>query len=138
MRVWHMLSVMSKIDHIWILKYFIEILLDIAYMVKEISDSFAKEHIQRWINAWNNKDLETVLSMFTEDIEFFSPKIKVITPEFNSEKVNNKQDLKHYWSTAKEKITSLHFTPKEYFIKGNICILEYVATFDGKTKFLAI
>ena len=62
--------------------------------MKEISDSFAKEHIERWINAWNNKDLETVLSMFTEDIEFFSPKIKVITPEFNSEKVNNKQDLK--------------------------------------------
>ncbi len=30
--------------------------------------------------------------MFTENIEFSSPKIKVITPEkFNSEKVNNKQ-----------------------------------------------
>ena len=110
----------------------------LSEMNKEISDSFAKEHIERWINAWNNKDLETVLSMFTEDIEFSSPKIKVITPEFNSEKVNNKQDLKHYWSTAKEKITSLHFAPKEYFIKGNICVLEYVATFDGKTKFLAI
>jgi len=107
-------------------------------MVKEISDSFAKEHIQRWINAWNNKDLETVLSMFTEDIEFFSPKIKVITPEFNSEKVNNKQDLKHYWLTALQKLTSLHFTPKEFFIKGNACVLEYIATFDGKSKFLSI
>jgi ketosteroid isomerase-like protein len=107
-------------------------------MVKEISDSFVKDHIQRWINAWNNKDLETVLSMFTEDIEFSSPKIKLIVPEFNSEKVNNKQDLKHYWSTALHKLTSLHFTPKEYFIKGNICVLEYIATFDGKTKFLSI
>jgi ketosteroid isomerase-like protein len=107
-------------------------------MVKEISDSFVKEHIKGWINAWNNKDLETVLSMFTEDIEFSSPKIKLITPEFNSEKVNNKQDLRHYWSTAKEKITSLYFTPKDYYIKGNICVLEYIATFDGKTKFLSI
>ena len=107
-------------------------------MVKEISNSFAKEHIQRWINAWNNKDLETVLSMFTEDFEFSSPKIKLITPEFNSEKVTNKQDLKHYWSTALQKLTSLHFTPKEYFIKGNICVLEYIATFDGKSKFLSI
>ncbi len=106
--------------------------------MKEISDSFAKEHIERWINAWNNSDLETVLSMFTEDIEFSSPKIKVITPEFNSEKVNNKQDLKHYWSTALQKLTSLHFTQKEYYIKENICVLEYIATFDGKTKFLSI
>ena len=104
----------------------------------EISDSFANEHIERWINAWNNKDLETVLSMFTENIEFSSPKIKVITPEFNSEKVNNKQDLKHYWSTALQILNVLHFTPKEYFIKGNICVLEYVATFDGKSNFISI
>jgi len=106
--------------------------------MKEISDSFAKEHIERWINAWNNKDLETVLSMFTEDIEFSSPKIKLITPQFNSEKVDNKQNLKHYWSTALQKLISLHFTPKDYFIKGNICVLEYIATFDGKSKFLSI
>jgi ketosteroid isomerase-like protein len=106
--------------------------------MKEISDSFAKEHIERWINAWNNKDLETVLSMFTEDIESSSPKIKLITPQFNSEKVDNKQNLKHYWSTALQKLTSLHFTPKDYFIKGNICVLEYIATFDGKSKFLSI
>ena len=61
----------------------------------------------------------------------------MITPEFNSEKVNNKKDLKHYWSTAL-KIRSLHFTPKEYYIKANTCILEYIATFDGKSKFLSI
>jgi hypothetical protein len=104
----------------------------------EISESFAKGHVERWINARNNKDLETVLSMFADNIEFSSPKIKVITPEFNSEKVNNKKDLKHYWSTALAKITSLHFTPKEYYIKANTCILEYIATFEEKSKFLSI
>ena len=97
-----------------------------------------KNHVERWINAWNNKDLETVLSMFADNIEFYSPKIRVITPEFNSEKVNNKKDLKHYWSTALQKLTSLHFTPKDYFIKGKTCVLEYIVTFDGKSKFLSI
>ena len=106
--------------------------------MKEISDSLAKEHIEKWINAWNNKDLEKVLSLFTDNIEFYSPKIKVITPEFNSEKVNNKQDLRHYWSTALKKLNSIHFVPKEYYIKGNACVLEYVGTFDGKSKFLSI
>jgi hypothetical protein len=106
--------------------------------MNELSESFAKEHVERWINAWNNRDLETVLSMFTENIEFYSPKIKVITPKFESEMVNNKNDLKHYWSTALQKLGRIHFAPKEFFIKGNTCVLEYVATFDGKTKFLAI
>ena len=107
-------------------------------MYKEISDSFAREHIERWMNAWNNKDLETVISMFTENIEFYSPKIKVIIPKFNSEKINNKQDLRLYWGTALQKLTNLHFTEKEYYIKNNICVLEYIATFDGKTKFWSI
>ncbi|HYO05496.1 MAG TPA: nuclear transport factor 2 family protein [Phototrophicaceae bacterium] len=106
--------------------------------MNEISDSFAKAHIERWINAWNDRDLDTVLSMFADNIEFYSPKIKVITPEFNSEKVNNKQDLKHYWSTALGKITRLHFTPQEYYIKENTCVLEYIATFDEKRTFLSI
>ena len=53
------------------------------FNMNKISDSFAKEHIERWINAWNTKDLETVLSMFADNIEFYSPKIKAITPEFN-------------------------------------------------------
>ena len=33
-----------------------EILMD------EISDSFAKEHIEKWINAWNNKDLTPIFA----------------------------------------------------------------------------
>jgi hypothetical protein len=106
--------------------------------MNEISDSFAKEHIERWVNAWNNKDLDTVLSMFAENIQFYSPKIKVITPEFNSEKVDNKKDLKHYWSTALQKLTSLHFTSRDYYLKGNICVLEYIAIFDERSKFLSI
>ncbi len=106
--------------------------------MNELSDSFAKEHIERWIGAWNNKDLDAVLSMFADNIEFYSPKIKAVTPEFNSGKVNNKQDLKHYWATALEKITSLHFTPKEYYIKMDTCVLEYMATFDEKRTFLSI
>lgn len=106
--------------------------------MNEISDSFAKGHIERWISAWNTKDLETVLSMFADNIEFYSPKMKSITPEFNSGKVNNKQDLKHYWSAALEKITSLQFTPKEYYIKGDALVLEYIATFDGKSTFLSM
>ncbi|MDQ6723773.1 MAG: nuclear transport factor 2 family protein [Thermoproteota archaeon] len=106
--------------------------------MNELSDLFVKEHIKRWIDAWNNKDLETVLSMFTDDIQFLSPKIRTILPELNSEKIDNKKDLKRYWSTALDKLNSLHFTSKEYFIKDNTCILEYIATFNGKTKFLAI
>jgi hypothetical protein len=40
------------------------------------SESFVKEHIGKWVNAWNNHDLKAVLSMYSDDIEFSSPKVK--------------------------------------------------------------
>jgi ketosteroid isomerase-like protein len=39
------------------------------------------DHVESWINAWNKHDLQTILSMYSEDIEFSSPKIKAIFPE---------------------------------------------------------
>jgi ketosteroid isomerase-like protein len=89
--------------------------------MEELSNLFIKAHIERWTNAWNNKDLKTVLSMFADNIQFSNPKIKIVLPELNSEKIDNKKDLERYWSTELEKFDTLHF-----------------ATFDGKTKFLAL
>ena len=76
--------------------------------------------------------------MFSENIRSYSPKIKTVLPELNSEIIENKKDLENYWSIALNKFNNIHFTPKEYFIKNNVCILEYIATFDGKIKFLVI
>ncbi len=103
-----------------------------------LSDSFVKEHIKRWITAWNNKDLDKILLLFTDDILFYSPKIEIILPNLNSQKIDNKKDLERYWLAALKQFDNLYFFPKDYYIKNNICILEYIATFDGRTKFLSI
>jgi ketosteroid isomerase-like protein len=41
------------------------------------SESFVKEHIEKWVNAWNNYDLKALLSIYSDDIELSSPKVKV-------------------------------------------------------------
>ncbi len=81
-----------------------------------ISETFASEHVKKWIGAWNNHDLKTVLSMYSESIEFSSPKIKVVFPERNISKINNKKDLEEYWSTAQNIFPSITFTPKEAIV----------------------
>ena len=43
----------------------------------DFSESFVKEHVEKWVNAWNNHDLKTVLSMYSDDVEFSSPKSKL-------------------------------------------------------------
>ena len=103
-----------------------------------LSDSFVKEHVKGWITAWNNKDLDKVLLLFTDDIIFYSPKIKTIFPELNSQKIDNKKDLERYWLAALKQFDNLYFLTIDYYIKNNICVLEYLATFDRQTKFLSI
>jgi ketosteroid isomerase-like protein len=98
------------------------------------SESFVKEHIEKWVNAWNNHDLKTVLSMYSDDIEFSSPKIKVVFPERKLSKVTNKSELEEYWAKALKNYPNLDFIPKQTILQGNVCILEYYAILDGKNK----
>jgi hypothetical protein len=108
---------------------------EIKIMVMEYSESFVKEHIDRWVNAWNNHDLKTVLSMYSDDIEFSSPKIRAVFPERKFSKVTNKQELEQYWTKALKNYPNLHFIPKQTISQGNICVFEYYAILDdGKNK----
>jgi ketosteroid isomerase-like protein len=100
----------------------------------DYSESFAKTHVEKWINAWNNHDLKNVLSLYSDNIEFSSPKIKVVFPECKSSKVTNKSELEEYWTKALKNFPRLHFIPKQTVIQGNICIFEYYATLDGENK----
>ncbi len=100
-----------------------------------LSETFANQHMKKWIDGWNNHEIKTVLSMYSENIEFSSPKIKIVFPERKVSKINNKKDLEGYWSKAlKNNFPSLRFTAKEVLVHNNKIILEYYATLDGEHK----
>jgi hypothetical protein len=92
------------------------------------------DHVERWINAWNKHDLQTVLSMYSEDIEFSSPKIEAVFPERTISKITNKRDLEEYWSKALKKYPKLNFVFKESIFRNNVCLIEYYAVLDGRTR----
>ena len=100
-----------------------------------LSETFANNHVKEWISGWNNHDIKKVLSMYSENIEFSSPKIKIVFPDRDTSKINNIQDLEKYWSKAlKNNFPRLEFTAKEVLIHDNKIIFEYYATLDGKHK----
>lgn len=104
-----------------------------------VSQAFAKEHVEKWITAWNNHDLKTLLSMYSEDIQFSSPKIRAVLPGRNSSKLNNKKELEEYWSLAlKEKYPNLMFESKDLIVYNNIIILEYYASLNNVDRTLVI
>ncbi|MDQ3836877.1 MAG: nuclear transport factor 2 family protein [Thermoproteota archaeon] len=97
-------------------------------------ESFAKDHVEKWVKAWNNHDLKTVLTMYSDDVEFSSPKIKLIFPEKESSRVTNKKELEEYWMRALKHFPNLRFIPKQTIIQGKLCILEYYAILDERYR----
>ncbi len=72
--------------------------------------------------------------MYSEDIEFSSPKIKAVFPERSVSKINNIRDLEVHWSKALKKYPELNFVLKESIFHNNICLIEYYAVMDGRTR----
>jgi SnoaL-like domain len=103
-----------------------------------LTESFVKEHIDKWISAWNTHDLKAILSLYPEDIEFRSPKIKSIYSDRATNIITNKRDLEEYFSLGLKKFSNLHFTPIDFTVKENHIILEYHGTPDNKIKWFVM
>ncbi len=42
-----------------------------------ISEAFANQHMKKWIDGWNDHDIKTVLSMYSENMSSPVPKSKL-------------------------------------------------------------
>ena len=62
---------------------------------------------RHWIDSWNARDIEAVLTHFDDAVRFTSPKAATFT---GRALVEGKAALRAYWRTALERITSLRFT----------------------------
>ncbi len=103
-----------------------------------MDDTFAKEHIRRWTKAWNDHNIKEVLSLYSENILFSSPKLKLVYPNLTSATITNKKDLEEYFCAGLKKFPMLYFTPIDYFLKNHKIVFEYSATPDNKIQWSVI
>jgi len=89
-------------------------------MNKEFAQNFARE----WVEAWNNHDLDKILSHYASDFEMSSPIIKEIANE-PSGKLKGIDQVYAYWSKALKMNPNLHFEIKIIFIGENSLVLHY-------------
>ena len=62
---------------------------------------------ERWIAAWNRRDVDAVLAHYADDATFVSP---VAGNLVGRAVLRNKQELGDYWRAALTKISTLEFT----------------------------
>ena len=71
---------------------------------KAKAETFAEE----WIDAWNDRDLERVLSHYADNVEFSSPFVTAIAGE-PSGVLSGKDHLSNYWEKALSLVPDLRF-----------------------------
>lgn len=89
----------------------------------------ARAFAEYWISEWNRKDVEGVLSHFSERVVFTSPRAKAIV---GSSRVEGKSILREYWTKAIDQIQTIHFTLDYALSDGDRVGIVYIAEIDGR------
>ena len=77
-----------------------------------------------WIAAWNSRDLDQVLALYTDDSEMTSPYIAKLGFDASGT-LRGKEKLRAYWSKALTLRPKLHFTLIEAFVSPDSVAVLY-------------
>jgi ketosteroid isomerase-like protein len=90
---------------------------------------------QQWFAAFNAHDLEKLLSLYDDNAQHFSPKLKIRRPETNGF-VTGKAALRDWWQDAFDRLPSLHYKVTSLTANDQRVFMEYVRKVDGEEDIL--
>lgn len=78
-----------------------------------------------WFEAFNTKDLEKLLSLYHEDAEHYSPKLRIRQPE-TSGLIRGKEALRSWWQDAFDRLPSLQYEILTLTANDDRVFMEYL------------
>lgn len=89
----------------------------------------------KWFDAFNNHNLEQLLSLYDDEAEHFSPKLKIRKPETKG-LVTGKQALREWWQGAFDRLPTLHYKVTSLTANSDRIFMEYIRTVEGEENML--
>ncbi|MGT2436026.1 nuclear transport factor 2 family protein [Bradyrhizobium betae] len=77
-----------------------------------------------WVEAWNARDLERVLTLYDDDAMMTSDRIPMMGFDASGT-VRGKDALRAYWDKALGLIPNLHFTVIDLFVSPDSVVVFY-------------
>ncbi len=84
-----------------------------------------KELAKIWVQAFNQKKLDGLLSLYAEDALHYSPKLKLRKPETEGF-IKGKAALKDWWQDAFERLPDLNYEIVKLTADEEQVFIEYV------------
>ncbi len=89
----------------------------------------------KWFDAFNNHQLEQLLSLYDDGAEHYSPKLKIRKPETQG-MIIGKQALREWWQEAFDRLPSLNYKVTSLTANGDRVFMEYVRSVEGEENML--
>ena len=79
---------------------------------------------KQWIDAWNSRDLERILALYSNDSEMTSDKIPLLGLDPTGT-LRGKDRLRQYWSKGLQLIPNLHFKLIDVYVSPDSLVVFY-------------
>jgi limonene-1,2-epoxide hydrolase len=78
-----------------------------------------------WFEAFNAHNLEKLLSLYDDEAQHYSPKLKILHPETNG-LITGKDALRAWWKEAFDRLPTLHYKVTSLTSNSDRVFMEYI------------
>ena len=89
-----------------------------------LSREFAEDFARGWLSAWNDRDIDRILSHYADDVVFHSPRIALVMGN-DATHVRGKKALQTYWTEALSKARKLFFDLDDILVGSDAVTILY-------------
>jgi ketosteroid isomerase-like protein len=93
-------------------------------MSDHLSDTSSLSIARRWFAAFNAHDLEALLSLYADDAQHYSPKLKLRQPE-TAGLIKGKDALRAWWRESFDRLPTLRYEPTKFIADDANVFMEY-------------
>ena len=86
---------------------------------------------QKWLDAFEARDLDALLALYADDATHTSPKIRVRHPETGG-LLRGKAQMRAWWQDSFDRLPSMRYVPTALTADGDRVFMEYVRHVDGE------
>jgi len=106
---------------------------NVRQLVQKALEPSVESLVLRWLAAFNERRLEDLLALFTENAVHVSPKLRERSPETRGV-LHGKPALRAWWQASMERLPELRYEKQALTVQADRAYLEYVRKNPGDAE----
>jgi limonene-1,2-epoxide hydrolase len=105
--------------------------LNLTSIRKIMTPQDLKDIATRWFKAFNEQNLDDLLSLYDGSAQHYSPKLKIREPETNG-LIKGKDALRNWWKDSFERLPTLKYEGNKLTADSEQVFMEYTRKVEGE------